>query len=68
MKLCHLTLNKSNLLVLDEPTNHLDQQSKDALKETLNQFEGTVLLVSHEMDFLEDLVDQVYDVALGKMI
>lgn len=68
VKLCHLTLIKSNLLVLDEPTNHLDQQSKDALKETLNQFEGTVLLVSHEMDFLEDLVDQVYDVALGKMM
>ncbi|WP_326716565.1 ABC-F family ATP-binding cassette domain-containing protein [Vagococcus jeotgali] len=68
VKLCYLTLIKSNFLVLDEPTNHLDQQSKDSLKQTLNEFEGTVLLVSHEMDFLEDLADGIFDVALGKMI
>lgn len=58
-RLCELTLNKSNILVLDEPTNHLDKVAKQSLKEAIERYEGVVILVSHEKDFYEDLVDYI---------
>nr|WP_319398041.1 ABC-F family ATP-binding cassette domain-containing protein [uncultured Carboxylicivirga sp.] len=56
-----LLLEPVNLLILDEPTNHLDMRSKDILKEALRDFEGTVILVSHDREFLDGLVDKVYE-------
>lgn len=56
-KLAPLTQEKSNLLLLDEPTNHLDQKAKDALFEAIDAYPGTVILVCHEKDFAEGLVD-----------
>ena len=56
-KLAPLTQEKSNFLILDEPTNHLDQKAKDALFEAIEEYPGTVLLVCHEKDFSDDLVD-----------
>lgn len=56
-KLAPITQEKSNLLLLDEPTNHLDQKAKDALFEAIDEYPGTVILVCHEKDFAEDLVD-----------
>ena len=63
-----LLLEPANLLILDEPTNHLDMRSKDVLKEAIKNFEGTVVLVSHDRDFLDSLVDQVYEFSHGKVI
>ncbi|MCR5348003.1 MAG: ATP-binding cassette domain-containing protein [Bacilli bacterium] len=56
-KLAPLTQEKSNLLLLDEPTNHLDQKAKDALFEAIDAYPGTVILVCHEKDFAEDIID-----------
>ena len=56
-----LLLEPVNLLILDEPTNHLDMRSKDVLKEALKEFDGTVILVSHDREFLDGLVDKVYE-------
>ena len=50
-----------NVLVLDEPTNHLDVDAKDELKRALKEYKGTVLLVSHDPDFYEGLVDEVWN-------
>ncbi len=58
-RLALLTLNKSNILIFDEPTNHLDVLSKEALKEALDNYEGVIILVSHEKEFYEDIVDFV---------
>lgn len=58
-RLCKLTLEKSNILVLDEPTNHLDKIAKKSLKEAIDAYPGVVILVSHETDFYEDLVDYI---------
>lgn len=63
-----LLLEPANLLILDEPTNHLDMRSKDVLKEAIKNFEGTVVLVSHDRDFLYGLVEQVYEFSHGKVI
>nr|WP_315599604.1 ABC-F family ATP-binding cassette domain-containing protein [Porphyromonas endodontalis] len=62
-----LLLEPANLLILDEPTNHLDMRSKDVLKEAIKNFEGTVVLVSHDRDFLDGLVEQVYEFSHGKV-
>jgi ATP-binding cassette subfamily F protein 3 len=56
-----LLLEPVNLLILDEPTNHLDMQSKDILKQSIKDFDGTAILVSHDREFLDGLVDKVYE-------
>jgi ATP-binding cassette, subfamily F, member 3 len=61
LALCKLLLEPYNLLVLDEPTNHLDIKSKEILKTALVNFTGTVIIVSHDRDFLQDLTNKVYE-------
>jgi hypothetical protein len=60
-RLCLLTIAKSNVLVLDEPTNHLDVVAKEALKKAIDEYEGVVILVSHETDFYSDIVDYIIE-------
>lgn len=62
-----LLLTPVNLLILDEPTNHLDLKTKEVLKEALKSFDGTLILVSHDRDFLSGLVDKVYEFSQGKV-
>jgi ATP-binding cassette subfamily F protein 3 len=50
-----------NLLILDEPTNHLDMKTKDILKQALIDFDGTLIVVSHDRDFLDGLVNKIYE-------
>ena len=66
LALCKLLLQPFNVLVMDEPTNHLDIQSKKILKEALIHFEGTLLMVSHDRDFLSGLCHQVLEFKDGK--
>ncbi len=61
VRLCRLMLQSINLLVLDEPTNHLDVDAKEELKRAIQEFKGTVLLVSHEPEFYLDVVDAVWN-------
>ena len=61
LSLARMLLQTNNLLVMDEPTNHLDMMSKDILKSALAKFDGTLILVSHDRDFLDGLVDKVYE-------
>lgn len=62
VRLCKLMLKQINFLVLDEPTNHLDVEAKDELKKAIREFKGTVLLVSHEPEFYENIVDDVWNI------
>lgn len=62
VRLCRLMLRPMNLLVLDEPTNHLDVEAKASLKDAIRAYKGTVLLVSHEPEFYEDIVSTVWNV------
>jgi ATP-binding cassette subfamily F protein 3 len=61
LALIKLLLEPVNLLILDEPTNHLDMKTKDIIKDALNAFDGTLVLVSHDRDFLDGLVTKVYE-------
>jgi len=61
LSLAKLLLTPSNLLILDEPTNHLDMQSKDILKNALLQFDGTLIIVSHDRDFLQGLTEKLFE-------
>jgi ATP-binding cassette subfamily F protein 3 len=67
LALAKMLLEPSNTLILDEPTNHLDMRSKEVLKQALMAFEGTVIVISHDRDFLEDLVDRIVTFGGGKV-
>ncbi|BDX38635.1 ABC transporter ATP-binding protein [Tenuifilaceae bacterium CYCD] len=67
LALAKLMLQPYNLLVLDEPTNHLDMRSKDVLKSALLNFDGTLIVVSHDREFLDGLVDKIYEFSDGKV-
>ena len=61
LAMIRLLLSPVNLLILDEPTNHLDMASKDVLKRAIREFDGTAIVVSHDRDFLDGLVDKIYE-------
>ena len=65
LAMIRLLLEPVNFLILDEPTNHLDMRTKDVLKEAIQAFDGTVILVSHDRDFLDGLVTKVYEFGDG---
>ncbi|HCT30415.1 MAG TPA: glycosyl transferase family 2 [Bacteroidales bacterium] len=67
LAMAKLMLQPYNLLVLDEPTNHLDMRSKDILKDALLKFDGTLIVVSHDREFLNGLVNKVYEFSDGKV-
>jgi ATP-binding cassette subfamily F protein 3 len=67
LSLAKLLLTPANLLILDEPTNHLDMRSKDVLKSALLQYNGTLLIVSHDRDFLQGLTNRVFEFRHGAM-
>jgi ATP-binding cassette subfamily F protein 3 len=67
LAMIRLLLRQMNLLILDEPTNHLDMQSKDVLKDAIRDFDGTVIIVSHDREFLDGLVTKVYEFGDGKV-
>jgi ABC transporter, ATP-binding protein len=68
LSMIKLLLEPVNLLILDEPTNHLDLPSKDVLKEAIKAFDGTAIIVSHDREFLDCLVDKVYEFGGGKVV
>ena len=61
VRLCKLMNRETNILLLDEPTNHLDVDAKEELKRALNEYRGSVLLISHEPEFYQDIVNEVWD-------
>ena len=67
LAMAKLLLEPVNFLILDEPTNHLDMRTKNVLKKAIKDFQGTVIIVSHDRDFLDGLVDKVYEFANGKV-
>ena len=67
LAMARLMLRSHNLLALDEPTNHMDIRSKDVLKQALQAYNGTIIVVSHDRDFLNGLVDKVYEFIDGKV-
>ncbi len=68
LALLKLLLEPYNLLILDEPTNHLDLKTKEVLKEALLNYDGTLIIVSHDRDFLDGLVTKVYEFGGGKVV
>ena len=67
LALCKLLLRPFNVLIMDEPTNHLDIQSKEIIKLALNKFEGTLIVISHDREFLQGLADKIFEFRDGKM-
>ena len=67
LALCKLLLRPFNTLIMDEPTNHLDIQSKEIIKLALNKFEGTLIVISHDREFLQGLADKIFEFRNGKM-
>lgn len=67
LAMIRLLLEPVNLLILDEPTNHLDMDTKDILKQAIKEFNGTVIVVSHDREFLDGLVEKVYEFGGGKV-
>ena len=67
LAMAKLILHPYNLLALDEPTNHMDIRSKDVLKQALQRYDGTLIIVSHDRDFLDGLVDKVYEFRDGRV-
>lgn len=67
LAMIRLLLQPMNLLILDEPTNHLDMKTKDILKQAIKDFDGTVIVVSHDREFLDGLVEKVYEFGQGKV-
>lgn len=67
LAMIRLLLEEMNLLILDEPTNHLDMKTKDILKQAIKEFNGTVIVVSHDREFLDGLVEKVYEFGGGKV-
>ncbi len=67
LAMMRLLLQPVNLLIMDEPTNHLDMRTKDILKNAIKDFDGTVIVVSHDRDFLDGLVEKVYEFGGGKV-
>ena len=67
LAMLRLLLQPVNLLILDEPTNHLDMRTKDVLKNALRSFDGTAIIVSHDRDFLDGLVDKVFEFGGGQV-
>ncbi|WP_289157977.1 ABC-F family ATP-binding cassette domain-containing protein [uncultured Muribaculum sp.] len=67
LAMIRLLLEPVNLLILDEPTNHLDMTTKDILKQAIKEFNGTVIVVSHDREFLDGLVEKVYEFGGGKV-
>ncbi|MEN9333229.1 MAG: hypothetical protein RLY35_409 [Bacteroidota bacterium] len=67
LALCKLLLKPTNFLIMDEPTNHLDLVSKEVLKQALSQYDGTLLVVSHDRDFLNGLTDTVYEILPSRL-
>ena len=67
LAMCKLLLEPYNLLILDEPTNHLDMRSKDVLKNALLKYDGTMLIVSHDRDFLQGLTNRVFEFRGGRV-
>ena len=61
VRLCKLVNKETNVLLLDEPTNHLDVDAKEALKQSLLEYRGSILLICHEPEFYQDIVSQVWD-------
>lgn len=67
LAMCKLLLEPVNLLILDEPTNHLDIRSKEILKDALLRYDGTLIVISHDRDFLNGLTDKIYEFTQGKV-
>ena len=61
VRLCKILNRPSNLLVLDEPTNHLDVDAKEELKRALNEYKGSIIMVSHEPEFYNDVATDIWD-------
>ena len=67
VRLCKLVNKDTNLLILDEPTNHLDVDAKDSLKKALQEYKGSILLICHEPEFYQDVVNEVWDMSKWTM-
>jgi ATP-binding cassette subfamily F protein 3 len=68
LALCKLLLRPFNVLIMDEPTNHLDIQSKEIIKLALNKYEGTLIVISHDREFLQGVADKIFEFRDGKMM